>query len=305
MNTNSVINSKIIDGKKKSLTIREWIKVEILKLKESYNFIPGLAVIIVGDDPASHIYVKNKEKQSIEVGMNSWKYVLPANSSEKQIIYQINKLNNDSNVDGILVQLPLPKISNALERNVINAISPEKDVDGLSIVNSGKLVYGDNGLFPATPSGCIILLKHLPINLSGKKALVIGRSNLVGKPIANMLLKENCTVTVAHSKTKNLIEECKEADIIIAAIGIPNFIKGEWIKKDSIIIDVGINRIDNIDNTQKVIVGDVDYEGAINVCSAITPVPGGVGPMTIACLLLNTLKGSCIRRNIEPPVYNF
>ena len=168
MNTNSVINSKIIDGKKKSLTIREWIKVEILKLKESYNFIPGLAVIIVGDDPASHIYVKNKEKQSIEVGMNSWKYVLPANSSEKQIIYQINKLNNDSNVDGILVQLPLPKISNALERNVINAISPEKDVDGLSIVNSGKLVYGDNGLFPATPSGCIILLKHLPINLSGK-----------------------------------------------------------------------------------------------------------------------------------------
>ena len=305
MNTNSGIKSKIIDGKKKSLTIREWIKVEILKLKESYNFIPGLAVIIVGDDPASHIYVKNKEKQSIEVGMNSWKYVLPANSSEKEIIDQINKLNNDSNVDGILVQLPLPKISNALERNVINAISPEKDVDGLSIVNSGKLVYGDNGLFPATPSGCIILLKDLPINLSGKKALVIGRSNLVGKPIANMLLKENCTVTVAHSKTKNLIEECKEADIIIAAIGIPNFIKGEWIKKDSIIIDVGINRIDNIDNTQKVIVGDVDYEGAINVCSAITPVPGGVGPMTIACLLLNTLKGSCIRRNIEPTVYNF
>ena len=305
MNTNSGIKSKIIDGKKKSLTIREWIKVEILKLKESYNFIPGLAVIIVGDDPASHIYVKNKEKQSIEVGMNSWKYVLPANSSEKEIIDQINKLNNDSNVDGILVQLPLPKISNALERNVINAISPEKDVDGLSIVNSGKLVYGDNGLFPATPSGCIILLKDLSINLSGKKALVIGRSNLVGKPIANMLLKENCTVTVAHSKTKNLIEECKEADIIIAAIGIPNFIKGEWIKKDSIIIDVGINRIDNIDNTKKVIVGDVDYEGAIKVCSAITPVPGGVGPMTIACLLLNTLKGSCIRRNIEPKVYNF
>ncbi|PPR79688.1 MAG: Bifunctional protein FolD protein [Alphaproteobacteria bacterium MarineAlpha2_Bin1] len=305
MSTDSILRSKIIDGKKRSLTIREWIKSEILKLKESYNFIPGLAVIIVGDDPASHIYVKNKEKQSIESGMNSWKYILPSDVSEKEIIEQINKLNEDSMVDGILVQLPLPKTSSVSERNVINAISPEKDVDGLTIINSGKLACGEDGLFPATPSGCIILIKELSLNLAGKKALVIGRSNLVGKPIASMLLKENCTVTIAHSKTKNLIQECKNADIIIAAIGIPNFVKGDWVKKDSIIIDVGINRIDNLDNPKKRIVGDVDYEEAIKVCKAITPVPGGVGPMTIACLLLNTLKASCIRRNIESPIYNF
>ncbi len=304
MNVDIDVSAKIIDGKKTSLLIREWIKSEITKLKESYNFIPGLAVILVGDNPASQIYVKNKEKQSLESGMNSWKYILPADASEKNIIEQIIKLNKDSSVDGILVQLPLPKINTASERNIINAISPDKDVDGLSIINSGKLFSGENGLSPATPSGCILLLKEYCANLAGKKALVIGRSNLVGKPIANMLLRENCTVTMAHSKTKDLIEECRQADIIIAAIGIPNFIKGEWIKKDSIIIDVGINRVESIDSSKKQIVGDVNFNEAIKVCSAITPVPGGVGPMTIACLLVNTLIASCTRRNIEAPIIN-
>ncbi len=298
-------NSSIIDGKKTSQKIREWVRLEIEKLRKSYNFIPGLAVILVGNDPASEIYVKNKEKQSLEVGMNSWKYKLSAESSAQDVIDQIHKLNKDDSVDGILVQLPLPEHSSSLERRIISEINPNKDVDGLHVVNAGKLVSGDTGLFPATPSGCLILLKEYFPNLSGKKALIVGRSNLVGKPIASMLLNENCTVTMSHSKTENLISECKQADIIIAAIGIPEFIKAEWIKKDSIIIDVGINRIEESNSSKQKIVGDVDFEEAIKFCKAITPVPGGVGPMTIACLLLNTLKASCIRRNLEPPKFDF
>ncbi len=297
-------NPIIIDGKQTSANIRNWIYIEIEKLKKNYNFIPGLAVVLIGEDHASTIYVRNKGKQSKEAGMNSWKYNLPSDIPEKDIIAQINKLNNDDRVDGILVQLPLPNSNSSSERSIIEAIDPEKDVDGLHIINSGKLVTGEEGLFPATPSGCMHLIKDNFPNISGKKALVIGRSNLVGKPISSMLLKENCTVTVAHSKTKNLIDECKQADILIAAIGIPNFIKGDWVKKGSIIIDVGINRIEDKKNNKNIIVGDVDYNNAINYCSAITPVPGGVGPMTIACLLMNTLRASCLRRNLSPPIYN-
>ena len=295
----------IIDGKKSSKKIREWVKAEILKLKEIYNFIPGLAVILVGEDPASKIYVNNKEKQSLEVGMNSWKYKLSAESSEQKIIDQIHKLNSDDSVDGILVQLPLPEKSSASERVIMSEINPDKDVDGLHIINAGKLVSGENGLFPATPSGCLHLLREYFSDLSGKKALVIGRSNLVGKPIANMLLNQNCTVTMAHSKTENLINECRQADIIVAAMGIAEFIKSDWLKKDSIIIDVGINRIENSNSSKSNLVGDVDYQGAIKICKAITPVPGGVGPMTIASLLLNTLKAACVRRNLEPPIFDF
>ena len=290
---------KIINGKIIASEILETIKTQVNQVKERNNFTPGLAVILIGDDPASSVYVKNKEKTSTSAGMNSWVYKYPSEVSEKEIINKINILNEDDQVDGILVQLPFPKSSFLSERKIINFINPLKDVDGLHTMNIGKLANGENGLFPATPSGCMILIKKIHKKLDGKKAVIIGRSNLVGKPIAAMLLRENCTVTILHSKSQNIINECKNADILIAAIGKPNFIKGDWIKEGSIVIDVGINRV--IKENKKILTGDVDFNAAQKYVKGITPVPGGVGPMTIACLLLNTFKAAHLRRNLAEP----
>ncbi|MDC0074896.1 bifunctional methylenetetrahydrofolate dehydrogenase/methenyltetrahydrofolate cyclohydrolase FolD [Alphaproteobacteria bacterium] len=294
---------KIINGKFIASEVLEKIKIQVHDVKKYNNFTPGLAVILIGDDPASSVYVRNKEKTSLSAGMNSWVYKYPSEVKEKEIIDKINNLNKNDEVDGILVQLPFPKNSILSERKIINFIDPLKDVDGLHTTNIGKLANGEDGLFPATPSGCMILIKKFYDKLDGKKAVIVGRSNLVGKPIAAMLLRENCTVTILHSKTKNIKNECKNADILIAAIGKPNFIKGDWIKEDSIVIDVGINRI--IKENKNALTGDVDFDAAKKYVKAITPVPGGVGPMTIACLLINTFKAAHLRRNLTEPSINF
>ena len=277
-----------IDGKLLAKNLRDHLAVEVAELKASHGVQPSLTVIIVGDDPASHVYVKNKIKQTQEIGMISNEIVLPTDTTEEHLLNELEKLNSDNSVHGILVQLPLPKHLN--ENAVISAINPEKDVDGFHAVNSGKLFNGEEGgLVPCTPQGCILLAKeHLGTDLSGLHAVVIGRSNIVGKPVAMLLLQENCTITIAHSKTKNLAEVCKQADILVAAVGIANFVKADWVKDGATIIDVGINRITSETGVTK-LVGDVDYDEVVSKCSAITPVPGGVGPMTIACLLSNTL----------------
>ena len=277
-----------IDGKLLAKNLRDHLAVEVAELKASHGVQPSLTVIIVGDDPASHVYVKNKIKQTQEIGMISNEIVLPTDTTEEHLLNELEKLNSDNNVHGILVQLPLPKHLN--ENAVISAINPEKDVDGFHAVNSGKLFNGEEGgLVPCTPQGCILLAKeHLGADLSGLHAVVIGRSNIVGKPVAMLLLQENCTITIAHSKTKNLAEVCKQADILVAAVGIANFVKADWVKVGATIIDVGINRIISEKGVTK-LVGDVDYDEVVSKCAAITPVPGGVGPMTIACLLSNTL----------------
>ena len=277
-----------IDGKLLAKNLRDHLAVEVAELKASHGVQPSLTVIIVGDDPASHVYVKNKIKQTQEIGMISNEIVLPTDTTEEHLLNELEKLNSDNSVHGILVQLPLPKHLN--ENAVISAINPEKDVDGFHAVNSGKLFNGEEGgLVPCTPQGCILLAKeHLGADLSGLHAVVIGRSNIVGKPVAMLLLQENCTITIAHSKTKNLAEVCKQADILVAAVGIANFVKADWVKDGATIIDVGINRITSETGVTK-LVGDVDYDEVVSKCSAITPVPGGVGPMTIACLLSNTL----------------
>ena len=277
-----------IDGKLIAKNLRDNLAVEVAELKASHGVQPSLTVIIVGDDPASHVYVKNKIKQTQEIGMISNEIVLPIDTTEEHLLNELEKLNSDDSVHGILVQLPLPKHLN--ENAIISAINPEKDVDGFHAVNSGKLFNGEaGGLVPCTPQGCILLAKeHLGADLSGLHAVIIGRSNIVGKPVAMLLLQENCTITIAHSKTKNLADVCKQADILVAAVGIANFVKADWVKEGATIIDVGINRITSETGVTK-LVGDVDYDEVVSKCSAITPVPGGVGPMTIACLLSNTL----------------
>ena len=272
----------IIDGKKEAELLREEIKKEILKIKKSKNKVPGLTVILIGNYTASQIYVKNKEKNSKEVGMNSDVIKYSDDVSEKEILNKIKELNNDQNVSGILVQLPLPKQID--KEKIINSINPSKDVDGFNPVNVGNLSSGYKGFVPCTPMGCLMLIKKVEKNLSGKHAVIIGRSNLNGKPMAQLLLKENCTVTIVHSKTKNLQQECLKADILVAAVGVPNLVKKDWVKKDAIVIDVGINKLNDK------IVGDVEFDQVKDIAKAITPVPGGVGPMTIACLLKNTLE---------------
>jgi len=272
----------IIDGKKTAAELREGLKKKILELKSTYNVVPGLTVILVGEDPASKIYVKNKEKFAKEIGMNSEIIRYPAELEEKELLNKIKELNNNDKVSGILVQLPLPKHIN--KRKVIETIVPNKDVDGFHPINVGNLSSGYDSSIPCTPLGCYLLLKKVEKNLNGKHAVVIGRSNLNGKPMAQLLLKENCTVTITHSKTKDLKAECNRADIIIAAVGRPKLVKRDWVKKDAIVIDVGINKIDSG------LVGDVDFDEVSKIAKAITPVPGGVGPMTIACLLSNTVK---------------
>ena len=272
----------IIDGKKEAKLLREEIKKEILKIKKSKNKVPGLTVILIGNYTPSQIYVKNKEKNSKEVGMNSDVIKYSDDVSEKEILNKIKELNKDQNVSGILVQLPLPKQID--KEKIINSIHPSKDVDGFNPVNVGNLSSGYKGLVPCTPMGCLMLIKKVEKNLSGKHAVIIGRSNLNGKPMAQLLLKENCTVTIVHSKTKNLQQECLKADILVAAVGVPNLVKKDWVKKDAIVIDVGINKLNDK------IVGDVEFDQVKDIAKAITPVPGGVGPMTIACLLKNTLE---------------
>ena len=271
----------ILDGKNEAQKIREEIKKEITVLKLKKNKIPGLSVILVGDYVPSQIYVKNKEKNSKEVGINSKIIKYPKDVSESDILKKINQLNKDENVSGILVQLPLPEHIN--KEKIINAIDHLKDVDGFNPINVGNLASGYKSIVPCTPLGCLLLIKKAENNLSGKHAVVVGRSNLNGKPMAQLLLKENCTVTIVHSKTKDLKIECQRADILVVAVGVANLVKADWVKKDSIVIDVGINKVGDK------IVGDVSFDEVKNKAKAITPVPGGVGPMTIACLLRNTL----------------
>jgi len=276
----------IIDGKKAAADLRIELKKKIVELKSSYNAVPGLTVILVGEDPPSKIYVRNKEKSAIEVGINSEVIRYPADLEEKVLLDKIKELNNNNKVSGILVQLPLPKHID--KRKVIETIDPGKDVDGFHPINVGNLSSGYDSNIPCTPLGCYLLLKKVEKNLSGKHAVVIGRSNLNGKPMTQLLLKENCTVTITHSKTKDLKAECSRADIIVAAVGRPKLVKGDWVKKGAIVIDVGINKTDSG------LIGDVDFDEVSKVAKAITPVPGGVGPMTIACLLNNTVE--CFRK---------
>ena len=272
----------IIDGKKEAEIIRNEIKKEISDLKKKSGKTPSLTVILIGDFAPSLIYVKNKEKSAREVGINSEIIRYPKNVSEKDILEKIKELNKNDEISGILVQLPLP--SQISKEKIINAINPSKDVDGFNPVNVGNLSSGFNSIVPCTPLGCLLLIKKIEPNLSGKHAVIIGRSNLNGKPMAQLLLKENCTVTIVHSKTKNLEKECIKGDIIVAAVGNPNLVKKNWVKNNSIVIDVGINKVG------EKIVGDVDFAELKDFVKAITPVPGGVGPMTIACLLKNTLE---------------
>ena len=272
----------IIDGKKEAANLREEIKNEILEIKKKTNKNPNLTVILIGDFTPSQIYVRNKEKNSTEVGITSNVIKYPKEVKEKEILDKINELNNDKNISGILVQLPLPE--QISKEKIINAIDPKKDVDGFNPINVGNLASGYKSIIPCTPLGCLLLIKKVEKNLSGKHAVIIGRSNLNGKPMAQLLLKENCTVTVVHSKTNNLQEECLKADILVAAVGVPNLVKKDWVKSSAIVIDVGINKVGDK------IVGDVNFEEIKDNIKAITPVPGGVGPMTIACLLKNTLE---------------
>ena len=276
----------LIDGKKEAALLRLRLKEEVNELKKKFNDVPGLTVILIGELAPSQIYVKNKEKSAREVGLNSDVIKYPENIDEKTVLKKIKDLNEDKSISGILVQLPLPKHID--KKKIIDSIIPSKDVDGFHPVNVGNLSSGYESSIPCTPLGCYLLLKKIEPNLTGKKVVIIGRSNLNGKPMAQLLLKENCTVTITHSKTKNLKSECLEADIIIAAVGIPKLVKGDWVKKDSIIIDVGINK------TDKGIVGDVDFDEVSKKAKALTPVPGGVGPMTIACLIKNTID--CFKR---------
>ena len=277
----------LIDGKKIAADLREELKKEVSDLKAKHNKVPGLTVILIGDLTPSQIYVRNKEKSANEVGLNSNVLKYPNSVEEKVILDKIQELNKDEAISGILVQLPLPKHIN--KQKVIEMIDPSKDVDGFHPMNVGNLSSGYESSIPCTPLGCYLLIKKIEPNLNGKKAVIVGRSNLNGKPMTQLLLKENCTVTITHSKTKDLKAECLEADIIVAAVGIPELVKGDWVKKGSIVIDVGINK------TDKGIVGDVDFKEVSKNAKALTPVPGGVGPMTIACLLKNTID--CVKRS--------
>jgi methylenetetrahydrofolate dehydrogenase (NADP+) / methenyltetrahydrofolate cyclohydrolase len=283
-------STKLIDGKAFAEKLRSDIAQRVAKLKTDKGITPGLAVILVGNNPASEVYVRNKTKQTSEVGMRSFEFAMPEDTTEEELLTKIHVLNNDNEVHGILVQLPLPKHIN--EQAVINAISPAKDADGFHIINAGKLATGQEGLVPCTPLGCLMMLKDHFGDLSGKHAVIIGRSNIVGKPMAALLLKESCTVTIAHSKTVDLPAVVKSADIVVAAVGKPEMVKGSWIKNGAVVIDVGINRL-TLDNGKSKLVGDVATSECMGIASAITPVPGGVGPMTIACLLENTYR-ACI-----------
>ncbi|MCB2107486.1 MAG: bifunctional methylenetetrahydrofolate dehydrogenase/methenyltetrahydrofolate cyclohydrolase FolD [Rhodobacteraceae bacterium] len=289
------MTARIIDGKDASARLKTAITAAVADLKAKHNVIPGLATVLVGEDPASQVYVRSKQKTATAAGMNSFQHDLPATTSQADLLALVKKLNADPAVNGILVQLPLPK---HIDQNVIiQTIDPAKDVDGLHPESAGRLVAGSDGFVPCTPMGCLMLATDVEPNLAGKNAVVVGRSILVGKPVALLLLNENCTVTMAHSKTKDLPAVCKTADVLVAAVGRAEMIKGDWIKPGAIVIDVGINRIPTPEGKGR-LVGDVAFQEAANIAGAITPVPGGVGPMTIACLMLNTLKAACRAHNV-------
>ena len=289
----------LIDGKAFAERLVGNVGVAVEELSNAHSFKPGLAVVLVGENPASEVYVKNKVKQTNNSGMVSIEHRLPEETSEEDLLSLVKDLNKDEKIDGILVQLPLPDHIN--ENSIINSISPSKDVDGFSIPNVGLLSTSGKGLIPCTPLGCLLLLKDQLGDLTGKNAVIIGRSNIVGKPMAQLLIKESCTVTIAHSKTKNLENVCRNADILVAAVGRPHFVKDDWVKDGAVVIDVGINRLPPEGDKKGRLVGDVDFENVSKIASAITPVPGGVGPMTIACLLRNTVTAACKRRNIDEP----
>ena len=287
--------AKRIDGKAFAQGLRERVGAAVSSLQRDHGLTPGLAVVLVGEDPASQVYVRNKGKQTLEAGMKSFEHKLPDTTSETELLGLIDQLNADPDVHGILVQLPLPDQIDS--HAVINAINPDKDVDGFHLINVGRLSTGASGLVPCTPLGCLMLLKDELGDLSGKNAVVVGRSNIVGKPMAALLLAESCTVTIAHSRTQDLAGVCREADILVAAVGRPEMIPGDWVKPGATVIDVGINRIEGEEGKTR-LVGDVDYASAEAVAGAITPVPGGVGPMTIACLLRNTMQAACAANGI-------
>ena len=286
----------IMDGKAFAAELRGRVATAVSHLESSHGLIPGLAVVLVGEDPASEVYVRNKGKQTVEVGMASFEHRLSDQTTERELLVLIDQLNSDPTVHGILVQLPLPAQINT--HAVINAIDPDKDVDGFHLINVGRLTTGESGLVPCTPLGCMMLLRAFAGDLSGQNAVIVGRSNIVGKPMAALLLAAHCTVTVAHSRTKDLTDVCRQADILIAAVGRAEMIQGDWIKPGATVIDVGINRIDG-ENGKKRLVGDVEFASARAVAGAITPVPGGVGPMTIACLLRNTVQAACAVNGVD------
>lgn len=289
--------AKIIDGKAYAEGLRARIAGAVKKLRDEHGLTPGLAVVLVGEDPASKVYVANKAKQTVEVGMNSWEHKLPAETAEKELLALVGKLNADPAVHGILVQLPLPKQIDSTK--VLDAIDPAKDVDGFHVINAGKLSTGQDSLVPCTPVGSVMLAKHALGELEGLEAVVIGRSNIVGKPVAQLLLQENCTVTIAHSRTKDLPSVVRRGDLVIAAVGRAEMVKGDWLKPGACVIDVGINRIER-DGKSK-LVGDCDFASCEKVAGSITPVPGGAGPMTIACLLHNTVRAACQQKGVPVP----
>ncbi len=290
--------SNVIDGKAFAANVRSDVARKVSTLKQDHNITPGLAVVLVGEDPASQVYVRNKGKQTIECGMESMEHKLPDTTTQAELVALVEKLNADPSVNGILVQLPLPDQIDA--DAVIGTIDPDKDVDGFHVINVGRLAIGEKSMVPCTPLGCIMMLKDHHGDLSGKNAVVVGRSNIVGKPMAALLLAENCTVTIAHSRTADLPAVCRAADIIVAAVGRPEMVLGDWIKPGATVIDVGINRIEG-ENGKSKLVGDVNFAEAAEHAGAITPVPGGVGPMTIACLLANTVTATCRQHGISEP----
>ncbi|MDP7218285.1 MAG: bifunctional methylenetetrahydrofolate dehydrogenase/methenyltetrahydrofolate cyclohydrolase FolD [Arenicellales bacterium] len=291
--------AKRIDGKAVAAMLRTRVGQVVTVLSTEHGLVPGLAVVLVGDDPASQVYVRNKGKQTLEVGMQSFEHHLADTTTQAELLQLIGDLNHDSSVHGILVQLPLPEQIDS--HAVIDAIDPDKDVDGFHLVNVGRLATGRPGFVPCTPLGCMMLLKDQISDLTGSSAVVVGRSNIVGKPMGSLLLAEHCTVTIAHSRTRNLDDVCRKADILIAAVGRPQMIPGDWVKPGAVVIDVGINRIDSESGKTR-LVGDVDFDSASEVAGAITPVPGGVGPMTIACLLRNTVQAACAAGGITFPL---
>ena len=297
-----MVDPNIIDGKSFAVDLRSRIGAAVAALKVEHSLTPGLAVVLVGTDPASQVYVRNKNKATLEAGMQSFEHVLPEDTSQSDLLALIEQLNGNDAVHGILVQLPLPDQID--EQSVIDAIDPMKDADGFHVINNGRLATGGRAMVPCTPLGCLMMLKARLGDLSGKEAVILGRSNIVGKPMAQLLLDANCTVTICHSRTADLAATCRRADILVAAVGRPEMVRGHWIKLGAAVIDVGINRVPKPGEDGKFrLVGDVAFDEAKKVAGAITPVPGGVGPMTIACLLANTVTAACRQQGINPPSF--
>ncbi len=293
------MSAQIIDGKALAARVLDKVSEAVAELKHKHGLIPGLAVVLVGDDPASRVYVRAKGRRTTEAGMKSLEYLMPADATEDELLARVHALNENPDVHGILVQLPLP--GHIDTEKVINAIDPDKDVDGFHVINAGRLMTGQKALVPCTPRGCVLLARQARDDLTGLEAVIIGRSNIVGKPLGQLLLNENCTVTIAHSRTRDLPDVARRADILVAAVGRPRMVKADWIKPGATVIDVGINRIPAEEEGKTRLVGDVDFAGAVEVAGAITPVPGGVGPMTIAMLLRNAVEAACMQNNLPLP----